>query len=66
MVDVFDCAISLIDDGKNPDEFTRDIINGCITKNQITKGKADAFKVLVAFPLHNALCFVNESLLHLS
>ncbi|CAM8946787.1 unnamed protein product [Rhodiola kirilowii] len=39
-------VLNLIDDGKNPDEFTRDIINGCITKNQITKGKADAFKGL--------------------
>lgn len=36
---------SLIDDGKNPDEFTRDVLNGCIAKNQITKGKTDAFKV---------------------
>lgn len=37
---------SLIDDGKNPDEFTRDVINSCIAKNQVTKGKTDAFKVL--------------------
>lgn len=36
---------SLIDDGKNPDEFTKDVLNECIAKNQITKGKADAFKV---------------------
>ncbi|XP_048422539.1 mediator of RNA polymerase II transcription subunit 10b isoform X2 [Pyrus x bretschneideri] len=36
----------LIDDGKNPDEFTRDVINGCIAKNQITKGKTDTFKSL--------------------
>ena len=36
---------SLIDDGKNPDEFTKDVINSCIAKNQITKGKTDAFKV---------------------
>ncbi|KAK4486560.1 hypothetical protein RD792_009245 [Penstemon davidsonii] len=36
----------LIDDGKNPDEFTRDVLNGCISKNQITKGKTDAFKGL--------------------
>jgi len=35
----------LIDDGKNPDEFTRDVLNSCIAKNQITKGKTDAFKV---------------------
>lgn len=36
---------SLIDDGKNPDEFTKDVLNECVAKNQITKGKADAFKV---------------------
>ncbi|KAL7149796.1 hypothetical protein ABFS83_05G064700 [Erythranthe nasuta] len=37
-------VLQLIDDGKNPDEFTRDMLNGCIAKNQITKGKTDAFK----------------------
>lgn len=42
---------SLIDDGKNPDEFTRDVINSCIAKNQITKGKTDAFKVNSCFSL---------------
>ncbi|KAJ8764814.1 hypothetical protein K2173_010279 [Erythroxylum novogranatense] len=39
-------VISLIDDGKNPDEFSRDVINSCIAKNQVTKGKTDAFKSL--------------------
>ncbi|XAR55188.1 hypothetical protein NMG60_11030611 [Bertholletia excelsa] len=39
-------VLNLIDDGKNPDEFTRDVLNGCIAKNQITKGKTDAFKGL--------------------
>ncbi|XP_010251657.1 PREDICTED: mediator of RNA polymerase II transcription subunit 10b-like [Nelumbo nucifera] len=39
-------VVNLIDDGKNPDEFTRDVINGCIARNQITKGKTDAFKSL--------------------
>ncbi|KAF3648831.1 Mediator of RNA polymerase II transcription subunit 10a [Capsicum annuum] len=38
-------VLNLIDDGKNPDEFTRDVLNSCISKNQITKGKTDAFKV---------------------
>ncbi|KAH8499589.1 hypothetical protein H0E87_014985 [Populus deltoides] len=37
---------SLIDDGKNPDEFTRGVINSCITKNEVTKEKTDAFKSL--------------------
>uniref|UniRef100_A0A2K1R667 Mediator of RNA polymerase II transcription subunit 10 n=1 Tax=Populus trichocarpa TaxID=3694 RepID=A0A2K1R667_POPTR len=39
-------VLNLIDDGKNPDEFTRGVINSCITKNQVTKGKTDAFKSL--------------------
>ncbi|XP_076917225.1 mediator of RNA polymerase II transcription subunit 10b-like [Bidens hawaiensis] len=39
-------VLNLIDDGKNPDEFTRDVLNSCIAKNQITKGKTDAFKAL--------------------
>ncbi|PON92796.1 Mediator complex, subunit Med [Trema orientale] len=39
-------VLNLIDDGKNPDEFTKDVINSCIAKNQITKGKTDAFKGL--------------------
>ncbi|XP_075517903.1 mediator of RNA polymerase II transcription subunit 10b-like isoform X3 [Primulina tabacum] len=36
----------LIDDGKNPDEFTRNVLNGCIANNQIAKGKTDAYKGL--------------------
>jgi len=39
-------VIMLIDDGKNPDEFTKDIINKCIQRNQTTKGKSEAFKNL--------------------
>lgn len=39
-------VLNLIDDGKNPDGFTKDVINGCIAKNQITKGKTDSFKGL--------------------
>lgn len=39
-------VLNLIDEGKNPDEFTRDVLNSCIAKNQITKGKTDAFKSL--------------------
>jgi hypothetical protein len=39
-------VLNLIDDGKNPDEFTKDVLNkNCIAKNQVTKGKSDAFKV---------------------
>ncbi|KAL5851101.1 hypothetical protein ACOSQ3_006219 [Xanthoceras sorbifolium] len=37
-------VLNLIDEGKNPDEFTRDVINSCIAKNQVTKGRTDAFK----------------------
>ncbi|KAK3228167.1 hypothetical protein Dsin_008029 [Dipteronia sinensis] len=39
-------VLNLIDDGKNPDEFTRDVINSCIAKNQVTKGRTDSFKSL--------------------
>ncbi|KAH0720753.1 hypothetical protein KY290_005722 [Solanum tuberosum] len=39
-------VLNLIDNGKNPDEFTRDLLNNCIAKNQITKGKVDTFKDL--------------------
>ncbi|KAL9664208.1 hypothetical protein QQ045_019606 [Rhodiola kirilowii] len=46
-------VLNLIDDGKNPDEFTRDVINGCITKNKITKGKTDALKVYASTSLKN-------------
>ncbi|KAK0608723.1 hypothetical protein LWI29_035062 [Acer saccharum] len=37
-------VLNLIDEGKNPDEFTKDVINSCIAKNQVTKGRTDAFK----------------------
>ncbi|KAL1222741.1 Mediator of RNA polymerase II transcription subunit 10b [Cardamine amara subsp. amara] len=39
-------VLNLIDDGKNPDEFTKDVVNNCIARNQVTKGKTDAFKGL--------------------
>ncbi|KAK4270689.1 hypothetical protein QN277_019467 [Acacia crassicarpa] len=39
-------VVNLIDDGKNPDEFTKDVIMNCVAKNQITKGKSDALKSL--------------------
>ncbi|KDP24502.1 hypothetical protein JCGZ_25066 [Jatropha curcas] len=39
-------VLNLIDEGENPDEFTRNVINSCIAKNQVTKGKTDAFKSL--------------------
>ncbi|XP_033135149.1 mediator of RNA polymerase II transcription subunit 10b isoform X3 [Brassica rapa] len=39
-------VLSLIDDGKNPDEFARDVLNSCVARNQATKGKTDAFKEL--------------------
>eukprot|EP01018_Ginkgo_biloba_P006547 Gb_36353 [translate_table: standard] len=37
-------VIKLIDDGKNPDEFTKKLIEECINNNQKTKGKTEAFK----------------------
>ncbi|XP_015161774.1 mediator of RNA polymerase II transcription subunit 10b-like [Solanum tuberosum] len=39
-------VMNLIDDGKNSDEYTRDMLNSCIARNQITKGKTNAFKDL--------------------
>lgn len=39
-------VIRFIDEGRNPDEFTKDLINNCIQRNQATKGKVDAFKML--------------------
>ncbi|KAF3325018.1 mediator of RNA polymerase II transcription subunit 10b-like protein [Carex littledalei] len=54
-------VLNLIDDGKNPDEFTRDVINSCIAKNQITKGKTDAFKSLRKYLLEDLeLAFPDE------
>lgn len=52
-------VLNLIDDGKNPDEFTRDVLNSCIAKNQITKGKTDAFKVC----MQRSVCLVIMNLL---
>lgn len=46
---------SLIDDGKNPDQFTRDVINSFISKNQITKGKTDALKVNSSIPFFSRI-----------
>ncbi|GAB2281834.1 Mediator of RNA polymerase II transcription subunit 10b [Dionaea muscipula] len=54
-------VLNLIDDGKNPDEFTRDVINNCIAENQITKGKTDGFKGLRKHLLDELeLAFPNE------
>ncbi|XP_010499011.1 PREDICTED: mediator of RNA polymerase II transcription subunit 10b-like [Camelina sativa] len=39
-------VINLVDNGKNPDDYTKDVLNGCIARNQVTKGKTDAFKDL--------------------
>ncbi|CAF2045607.1 unnamed protein product [Brassica napus] len=44
--EVYMQAQVLIDDGKNPDEFARDVLNSCVARNQATKGKTDAFKEL--------------------
>ncbi|KAM3259143.1 hypothetical protein ACQJBY_050747 [Aegilops geniculata] len=61
-------VVNLIDDGKNPDEFTRDVLNSCIAKNQITKGKTDAFKQLSrkmkSLPLHPLKLFMVYRLAH--
>ncbi|EAZ03627.1 hypothetical protein OsI_25763 [Oryza sativa Indica Group] len=38
-------VVNLIDDGKNPDEFTRDVLNSCIAKNQEKEKKNHQFVV---------------------
>ncbi|KAI5003078.1 hypothetical protein ZWY2020_027728 [Hordeum vulgare] len=40
------CNIQVPMEVVNPDEFIRDVLNNCIAKNQITKGKTDALKSL--------------------
>lgn len=39
-------VVRFVDEGRNPDEFTKDLINNCIQRNQATKGKVDAFKTI--------------------
>ncbi|KAG6550151.1 hypothetical protein Mapa_008107 [Marchantia paleacea] len=39
-------VVRFIDEGRNPDEFTKDLLNNCIQRNQYTKGKVDSFKNL--------------------
>jgi mediator of RNA polymerase II transcription subunit 10 len=39
-------VVNLIDEGRNPDEFTKDLLNSCVQRNQASKGKVDAFKAL--------------------
>jgi mediator of RNA polymerase II transcription subunit 10 len=37
---------SFIDEGRNPDEYTRNLLNSCVQCNQVSRGKVDAFKAL--------------------
>ncbi|KAL3699028.1 hypothetical protein R1sor_017050 [Riccia sorocarpa] len=39
-------VVRFIDEGRNPDEFTKDLLNHCTLRNQFTKGKVDSFKNL--------------------
>jgi hypothetical protein len=41
-------SCSLVDEGRNPDLFTRDFLEQCLAKNEATKGRVDAFKVSLA------------------
>lgn len=47
---------SFIDEGRNPDEFTKDLLNSCVQRNQVSKGKVDAFKVSSCLNLSIMLC----------
>eukprot|EP00850_Spirogloea_muscicola_P011917 SM000076S21738 [mRNA] locus=s76:7152:8656:+ [translate_table: standard] len=55
-------VVRLIDEGRNPDSFTRDLLQACAARNQATKGRVDAFKVHFGltvgarYRLHLALC----------
>jgi mediator of RNA polymerase II transcription subunit 10 len=39
-------VLNFIDEGRNPDEFTKHLLNGCVQQNQASKGKVDSFKAL--------------------
>jgi mediator of RNA polymerase II transcription subunit 10 len=39
-------VVSFIDEGRNPDEYTRNLLNSCVQRNQVSRGKVDAFKAL--------------------
>nr|XP_024388927.1 mediator of RNA polymerase II transcription subunit 10b-like isoform X2 [Physcomitrium patens] len=39
-------VLNFIDEGRNPDEYTKHLLNGCIQQNQASKGKVDSFKAL--------------------
>ncbi|CAI6011101.1 unnamed protein product [Closterium sp. NIES-65] len=43
-LDVLRC----VDEGRNPNEVTRELLRGCVAHNATTKGKVDAFKALRA------------------
>lgn len=61
----FFLLFSLIDNGKNPDEFTKNVINSCIAKNQVTKGKTDSFKVIIVCSLTLGTVLQNRILVFL-
>lgn len=39
-------VVSLLDEGENPDQFARVYVKGCIERNEATRGKVEAFKLL--------------------
>eukprot|EP00850_Spirogloea_muscicola_P023675 SM000376S13707 [mRNA] locus=s376:26363:27770:- [translate_table: standard] len=61
-------VVRLIDEGRNPDSFTRDLLQACAARNQATKGRVDAFKVHsgltigARYRLHLALCICHSLL----
>eukprot|EP00850_Spirogloea_muscicola_P006405 SM000030S11414 [mRNA] locus=s30:569294:570744:- [translate_table: standard] len=61
-------VVRLIDEGRNPDSFTRDLLQACAARNQATKGRVDAFKVHsgltvgACYRLHLALCVCHSLL----
>ena len=39
-------VVNLIDNGKNLDEFAKDVLDNIVAKNQMSKGKSETFKDL--------------------
>ncbi|GAQ79999.1 Mediator complex, subunit Med10 [Klebsormidium nitens] len=46
-------VVSLVDEGRNPDLYTREFLERCLDRNQATKGRVDAFKELRGHLLDN-------------
>eukprot|EP00271_Cylindrocystis_brebissonii_P004920 TRINITY_DN16859_c0_g1_i1.p1 TRINITY_DN16859_c0_g1~~TRINITY_DN16859_c0_g1_i1.p1 ORF type:complete len:199 (-),score=32.96 TRINITY_DN16859_c0_g1_i1:312-908(-) len=39
-------VVRFVDEGRNPDQFTQAFLKGCVERNEMTKGRVEAFKSL--------------------